>query len=200
MSERLPRFTAAERAVHGAVAVLTIVCLVTGAVLYNGSLAMVVGHRHAVELLHVWAGFALPVPLLLGAGSAVYRTDVRRLNRFTPQDWEWLRSSDRRAGRIRVGKFNAGQKLNAALSTGAILVLLGTGTVMYVTGLVRLSWRSGATFVHDWSALALGLLVLGHLSFALRDTESLHGMWSGRVSVDWANKEHAAWADEPDPR
>ncbi len=199
MSDQLPRFDATERAVHAAVAVLMIVCILTAAVLYNGPLALAVGHRHAVELVHVWSGFALPVPLVLGAVSAAYRTDLRRLNRFTPSDWDWLRSKDRRGGRIRVGKFNAGQKLNAALSTGAILVLLGTGTIMYFTGLVRLSWRSGATFVHDWSALAIGLLVLGHLTFALRDTEALRGMWSGRVSARWARREHAAWVDEVQP-
>jgi len=199
MSDPLPRFTAAERAVHWAVAVLMTVCIATAAILYNGSLAVLVGHRHVVEQVHVWCGFALPVPMLLGAVSAAYRTDVRRLNRFTSADRDWLRSKDRRSGRIRVGKFNAGQKLNAALSAGATLVLLGTGTLMWFTGLVRLSWRTGATLMHDWTALALGLLVLGHLAYALRDTEALRGMWSGRVSVHWANREHAAWADEVDP-
>ena len=78
-------------------------------------------------------------------------------------------------------------------------MLLGTGTVMWFTGLVRLSWRTGATLVHDWTALALGLLVLGHLAYALRDSEAMRGMWSGRVSVHWASKEHAAWADEVEP-
>jgi formate dehydrogenase subunit gamma len=198
MSSPLPRFTAAERAVHWSVAVLMTVCIATAAILYNGSLAVLVGHRHLVEQVHVWCGYALPVPMLLGVASAAYRTDVRRLNRFTPADRDWLRSKDRRSGRIRVGKFNAGQKLNAALSAGATLVLLGTGTLMWFTGLVRLSWRTGATLMHDWTALALGLLVLGHLAYALRDTEALRGMWSGRVSVHWANKEHAAWADELD--
>ena len=199
MSASLPRFSPAERAVHWLVAVLMGGCLVTAAVLYNGALMLMVGHRHAVELVHVWSGFALPVPMVLGAASAAYRTDVGRLNRFTPSDWRWLRSRSRRDGRIRVGKFNAGQKLNAALTAGATLVLLGTGTLMYFTGLVRLSWRSGATFVHDWSALALGLLVAGHLAYALRDREALRGMWSGRVSTRWARLHHAAWADERPP-
>ncbi|MBA2953024.1 formate dehydrogenase [Nocardioides sp. MAH-18] len=199
MTVRVARFSAAERAVHWAVALLMTACILTALVLYNGSLAMLVGHRHTVALVHVWSGFALPVPMLLGALSAAYRLDVRRLNRFTDADWAWLRSKDRRSGRIRVGKFNAGQKLNASLSAGATLVLLGTGTVMWFTGLVRLSWRTGATLVHDWTALALGLLVLGHLAYALRDGEALRGMWSGRVAVHWANREHAAWADEVEP-
>ena len=113
--------------------------------------------------MHVWSGLALPVPMLLGAVSAAYRSDVRRLNRFTPADWRWLRSRTRRDGTIPVGKFNAGQKINAWLVAGSTGVLLGTGAVMYWTGLVRLSWRSGATFVHDWFALGLGLLVIGHI-------------------------------------
>lgn len=194
----LARFTPAERLVHKLVAILMGICLVTAAVLYNGSLMLAVGHRHLVETIHVWTGLALPVPMLLGALSAAYRTDVRRLNRVTPADWRWLRTRTRRDGRIRVGKFNAGQKINGWLVAGSTAVLLGTGALMYWTGLVQLSWRSGATFVHDWFALGLGLLVLGHIGFALRDPEARRGMRSGRVSARWARQEHAAWVDELD--
>src|SRR5262249_53797469 len=68
--------------------------------------------------------FALPVPALLGWLSRAFRDDLRRLNRFTPDDWSWLRGRDRRAtvggrGIYPVGKYNAGQKLNAAFSGGA---------------------------------------------------------------------------------
>jgi formate dehydrogenase subunit gamma len=192
----LRRFSRTERIVHRMIAVLMIVCILTAAVLYNGSLAIPIGHRHLVELIHVYSGFALPVPMLLGMISAAYRADLRRLNRFTPSDWRWLRDRRRRAGSIRVGKFNAGQKLNASLSGGAILVLLGTGLLMYFPSLVRLSWRTGATFVHDWFALALGLLVIGHITFAIKDPEARRGMRTGRVSATWAQAEHGAWVDE----
>jgi formate dehydrogenase subunit gamma len=195
-SPTLTRFSRAERVVHWTLALLMFVCLLTAAVLYNGSLAVPVGHRHLVELIHVYSGFALPVPILLGAISAVYRRDLRRLNRFLPSDWHWLRSRQRRDGTIRVGKFNAGQKLNAALTGGAILVLLGTGTIMYFPDLTRLAWRTGATFVHDWFALALGLLVVGHIAYAIKDGESRRGMRTGQVSEAWARAEHSAWLDE----
>jgi formate dehydrogenase subunit gamma len=195
---RIPRFSPAVRAVHRATAMLTLTCIATAAVLYNNQLAILVGHRRLVELVHVYCGLALPVPLLAGLASAAYRDDLRRLNRFVPADWRWLRSHTRRDGAIRVGKFNAGQKLNAALSAGAILVLLGTGTIMYFTGLVRLSWRTGATFVHDWFALALGLLVAGHIAYAMRDAEARFGMRHGHVSRSWARTEHATWAQEHD--
>jgi len=192
----LPRFSRGERVAHWTLAALMILSILTAAVLYNGSLALLVGHRHAVELMHVFAGFALPVPLLAGLVSRAFRADLTRLNRFTPSDWDWLRTRSRRDGTIRVGKFNAGQKLNAALTAGSVTVLLGTGVLMYFTGLVRLSWRTGATFAHDWFALGLGLLVLGHIYFALMDYEARRGMRTGRVSTRWARAEHAGWVDE----
>ena len=161
-----------------------LVCIITAAILYNGALAIRIGHRHTIELIHVYCGFALPVPILLGLFSRAYRADLGRLNRFAPSDWRWLRRRHRRDGTIRVGKFNAGQKLNAALTAGAILVLLGTGTLMYFVGLVRLSWRTGATFAHDWFALgARASLILGHIYFAIKDAEARRGMRTGRVST-----------------
>lgn len=195
-SADVDRFVLAERLVHRTFAVLMVVCIVTAAILYNGALMMAVGHRQVVETIHVWCGFALPVPLLLGAVSKAYRTDLGILNRFSPDDWRWLRSRSRRDGTIRVGKFNAGQKINSWLVAGATGVLLGTGVLLYWPDLVRLSWRAGATFVHDWFALGLGLLVVGHVVYAVRDPEARRGMRTGRVARSWARAEHEAWADE----
>ena len=192
----LQRFGRPARWVHGLVGVLMLICILTAAVLYNSSLQVLIGHRRVVELVHVWCGSALPVPLVVGLASAGYRAELRRLDRFTPADWRWLRSRTRRDGRIPVGKFNAGQKLNGSLSTGAIGVLLMTGVVMLATDLAPLGWRTGATLVHDWAALAVGLLVLGHLSFALRDPVALRSLRTGTVPRRWAEAEHPAWAAE----
>jgi formate dehydrogenase subunit gamma len=187
------RFSRAERLVHRTTAILMTVCILTAAVLYNGPVAILVGHRHLVELIHVYCGFALPAPMLLGTASLAYRADLRRLGRFTPADRRWLRRRARRDRTLSIGKFNAGQKLNASLACGSILVLLGTGVLMYFVGLAPLPWRSGATFVHDWFALAVGLLVVGHVVFALRDPEARRGMRTGSVSRSWARIEHADW-------
>jgi len=190
----LARFTRAERWVHRSTALLMGTCLVTAFVLYYGPVSLAVGHRHVVEVVHVYAGYALPVPMLLGLGSAAYRADVRVLNRFTREDWRWLRSRNRRDGTFAVGKFNAGQKLNASVVAGSVVVMVGTGTLMFFTGLSGLAWRTGATFVHDWFALGLGLLVLGHLWYAIADPQAREGMRTGRVDRRWAEKEHSAWA------
>ena len=195
---RILRFTWAERIVHRTTAVLMVVCLVTAAILYNGSISLRVGHRHLVALIHVYCGMALPLPMLLGLVSRAYRADLARLNRFTAHDRRWLRARNRPAETDAIGKFNAGQKLNSWLSCGAILVLLGTGIIMYFVGLAPLAWRTGATFVHDWFALGVGLLVLGHIFKAAADAEARRGMRHGSVDARWASSKHPAWAREQD--
>jgi formate dehydrogenase subunit gamma len=195
----LLRFTLAERWVHRSTAALMGVCLLTAAILYIGPLSVLVGRRAVVVWVHVLAGLALPVPVLAGWASAAFRADLRELNRFRPADWEWLRRRDRRTGRLPTGKFNAGQKLYAAFTAGAILVQFGTGLLMRYGEHWPLLLRTGATFVHDWLAAAVLVAVLGHLHLALRDTDARLGMRTGRVPATWAHREHPAWAAEADP-
>lgn len=163
------RFSSAEIVVHAAFGVLIGIGIVTAAVMWIDPLAIAVGRRELVRTVHVTAGILAPIPLALGLLSSRFRADVARLERWTDSDVEWLRSKDRRSGRIPVSRFNAGQKLNAALTVGAVIVLLGTGTVM---GGWLWSWptaaRTDATWVHDWTAFALTAAVIGHVVFALR--------------------------------
>jgi hypothetical protein len=68
----------------------------------------------------------LRVPLVVGPGFNAYRADLRRLNRFHLVDWQVLRSRSRRDRTIRAEKPNS-----AALTAGSIVVLLGSGLLMY---------------------------------------------------------------------
>src|SRR3954451_13341750 len=138
-SRWLVRFTRAERSIHHVTALLMLVCLLTAALLYLPMLSTLVGRREMVKTVHVWSAFALPVPILLGLLSRAFRADLRRLNRFVMWDWEWLRRSDRRAvrdgrGILPVDKFTAEQKLNAAFTAGAILIMLATDEIMTFPG------------------------------------------------------------------
>ncbi len=198
LSGTVRRFTGGERWVHWGTAALMVICIVTAAFLYVGPLAIFAGRRRVIELIHVYAGLGLPLPILLGWLSRSFRRDAARLNRFSSGDWEWLRSRDRRTGRIAVGKFNAGQKLNAAFVTGSILVMLGSGVILFWPNPWALSLRVGATFVHDWLALAIFIGMLGHVWYAAREPEAMQGMWSGRVPRSWAARQHAAWLTEQD--
>ncbi|MGI5374219.1 cytochrome b/b6 domain-containing protein [Streptomyces sp. CA-251387] len=190
------RFSRAERWVHRTTAALMGVCVVTAACLYIPQLAELVGRRELVVRIHEWAGLALPVPVLAGLASRAFRADLGFLNRFGRPDRVWLRAAlrrDKRAASRPAGKFNAGQKIYAAWIAGATLVMLGTGLLMWFTHLTPLVWRTSATFVHDWLALTIGIVLAGHIGMALGDPEARRGMRTGRVSREWAEREHPLW-------
>jgi formate dehydrogenase subunit gamma len=192
------RFTSAERALHWATAVAVLACALTGLVLYVGPLTALVGRRTLVKDVHVVAGLAMPVPLVLayaGRWRASVRADVRRLGRWTRADRRWLLSRGRDAS-DEVGKFNAGQKANAAFVAGMIPVMVVTGSIMRWYEPFDLRYRTGATFVHDWTAVATWVMVTGHILFALADRGSLRGMLTGRVGGAWAERHHPGWAAE----
>ncbi|WP_327167626.1 cytochrome b/b6 domain-containing protein [Streptomyces subrutilus] len=194
---RVRRFGPAQRLVHRTTAWLALVCVAGAACLYLPPLAELVGRRRLVVTVHEWSGLLLPVPFLLGLASSAFRADLRRLNRFGPHDRQWLRAALRRERGARpAGKFNAGQKAYAGWLAGAVLVMLGTGLLMWFTGLAPLVWRTGATFVHDWLALALVVVLAGHIGKALADPEARRGMRTGSVGREWAAREHPLWEHE----
>ncbi|WP_037859535.1 cytochrome b/b6 domain-containing protein [Streptomyces sp. NRRL S-340] len=190
------RFGTVQRWVHRTTAALMGVCVLTAAFLYIPQLAVLVGRRELVVRVHECAGLALPVPVLLGLASRALRADLRFLNRFGPHDKVWLRAAlrrDRRPAARPAGKFNAGQKVYAAWIAGAAVVMLGTGLMMWFTHLTPLRWRTGATFVHDWLALTIGVVLAGHIGMALGDPEARRGLRTGMVSRTWADHEHPLW-------
>jgi formate dehydrogenase subunit gamma len=193
------RFDRVERGLHWVNATLFVVLMLTGAALYAGPVSTLVGNRQVVRFLHVYSGLLLPVPVLLavvGHHGAQLRRDLGRLNRWSRDDARWFRRRARRSGDLQLGKFNPGQKLNTAFVAGAGVVMLATGSIMHWFDLFALDWRTGATFVHDWFALAIWVAVLGHIAFALRDSDSLDSMLGGRIASSWARKKAPRWYEE----
>lgn len=195
------RFDGVERAVHWATATLVLTLIVTGSLMYIGALGGLVGRRALVERIHLIAGLAVPVPIavaLAGRWGRGLRRDLRRLGRFLDDDLLWLRARHRRSGRLRIGKFNGGQKLNAVLVGAALPVMFGTGLLLHWATALPDRYRTGATFVHDWGYLALAQLVAGHIVTALSDPVALSAMLRGRVPRRWVREEHPRWDDELD--
>jgi formate dehydrogenase subunit gamma len=193
----LERFDRVERTVHWVTATLFLTLMLSGATLYAGPLSAVVGRRELVRNVHVFAGLALPIPLLLGllgSWGRSLRGDLGRINRWIADDRRWLRRKTRATARL--GKFNPGQKLNATFLGAAIFLMLGTGIIMKWFEPFPLDWRTGATFVHDWVALGIWLAVVGHVVFALRDPDALDSMRRGTISARWARTHRPRWYEE----
>jgi formate dehydrogenase subunit gamma len=196
--QRLPRFDAAERTLHWVNAALLLTVMSTAAVLYVGPLSAAVGRRDLVRQIHVWCGIALPVPILVtlaGRWGKAFRADISRFNRWNKDDRRWFRTLGRDPY-VQLGKFNPGQKLNATFVAAAIVVMVATGSVMNWFHYFPVDWRTGATFVHDWIAVILFVVVVGHIGFALSDPDSLGGMLRGTVDARWARDHHPRWYQE----
>ena len=129
------------------------------------------------------------------AASAAARVDSSRFNRWTKDDRRWFRTLGRDPY-VQLGKFNPGQKLNASFIAGVIVIMLGTGSVMNWFHYFPVDWRTGATFVHDWVAVILFVVVVGHIGFALADPDSLGSMLRGTVDARWARGHHPRWYEE----
>lgn len=189
------RFDRTERWLHWANATLFLVLLATGMTLYVGPLSALVGRRVLVKDVHVISGLLLPVPLVVayaGRWRAGLRRDIRRIARWSVDDKRWLTSLGRR-GAARMGKFNAGQKLNAIFVAGCIPLMLATGSIMRWFDPFPLAWRTGATFVHDWIALILLAVILGHIGKALADPIAFRAMRTGTMPADHVEARHPRW-------
>jgi formate dehydrogenase subunit gamma len=196
LARRIRRFSRTERVLHWVHALAFLVLLATGLILYLPSLDFV-GNRPLVKDVHLWCAVgwasAIVIVILLGDRRGLRRT-LRELEMFDRDDRLWLR-------RVTVpqGRFNAGQKLNAAL-TAAFAVLFAVSGFLLWYGERDTRFRFAGTIVlHDglmWISL---VLLVGHLFLAVvypRTRHALRGMTTGYVDVEWAREHHHKWVAE----
>ena len=149
---------AAERAAHWLLAVTFFVMLFTG--LLPERLGVRghprPAHRQGLAPLERdrARGRAASLVTLLGDRRALARS-AREIDRFDADDGRWLRGAPRRLLNGRPappqGRFNAGQKLNAALIGGLMLAMYVTGGLLWY-GERDTTYRfAGTVMVHDWA-------------------------------------------------
>jgi formate dehydrogenase subunit gamma len=196
-SDELARFTLTERLVHWLMALDVLTLLATGAILYFPAISSRVGRRLFIANLHTLCGILVLVPLvvaLAGPTGRALRDDVVRLTRINAREWRWFDRTHRM--KLELGKFNPGQKLNAIFVTSGLTVLLVTGLALRFPNSLPLTVRQGATFVHDWFAFGVGVLVLGHIAFAFAHPGAMRGMIRGAVRRSWAERYAPSWLRE----
>jgi formate dehydrogenase subunit gamma len=194
---RLRRFTRTERSLHWVHAAAFLVLLASGLALYLPSLAELVGRRPLLKDIHVytavaWAGAILLV-VLLGDRRSLRRT-MREIDVFDRDDRDWLRRRP-----APQGKFNAGQKLNAAITAAFAILFAVTGVLLWL-GERDTRFRFAQTIlIHDWLTQISLVLFLGHLYLAVINPStrhSLNGMTRGWVDAEWAERHHEKWSRE----
>lgn len=189
------RFSKTERTLHWVNAVGFFLLLATGLILYLPRLSTDVGRRPLIKDIHFWGGIgwvsALIIVVVLGDRRGMLRL-AREIDTFEPQDVNWL---SRRRPREQ-GRFNAGQKLNAALTAAFLVLFLVSGLLLWA-GEQDTRFRFASTVVlHDGLLYASLALLLGHLYLALihpATRHSLRGITLGTVREDWAQRHHSRW-------
>jgi formate dehydrogenase subunit gamma len=190
------RFSRTERTLHWVHASAFFVLLGSGLVLYVPRLSELVGRRPFVKDVHFDTGLAwmLALALVVVLGDRGLRRTLRELDVFDRDDRLWLRRIPRPQGR-----FNAGQKLNAAIVAGLMVVFTITGVLIYLQEASARFRGTSAILIHDVAMYIAIPLVLGHLYLALLNPStrhSLRGMTLGSVRRDWARRHHPKWERE----
>ncbi len=191
------RFTRTERALHWVLALGFFTLLASGLVFYLPELSVLVARRPLVRALHLYTGIAwlvaLGLVIAVGNRKSLIAT-LRDLDRFDDDDRSWLRRR-----RSRPGRFNAGQKLNAAL-TAAFTVLFAVSGLLLWYGERDTRFRFASTILlHDGLMYVSLLLLVGHLYLAVirpATRHSLRGITTGDVRADWARRRHPKWIAE----
>jgi formate dehydrogenase subunit gamma len=189
------RFSRTERTLHWVNALGFFLLLATGLILYLPSLSTDVGRRPLIKDIHFWGGIgwvaALALIAVLGDRRGVWRT-ARELDVFEREDVNWLR----RRRPDEQARFNAGQKLNAALTAAFLVLFLVSGLLLWL-GERDTRFRFASTVIlHDGLLYASLVLLVGHLYLALihpATRHALRGMTLGTVREDWAREHHARW-------
>jgi formate dehydrogenase subunit gamma len=194
---RLLRFDRVQRAAHWTNATLFFILMFTAIPLYFGSFFGVVFPRHLIEQIHLWTGLSLALPVIIsfiGPWGEAMRHDVRRINYWTRDEVRWIRTLGK--SKLEADKYNPGQKLNAIFVGASILVMLVTGAMLQWFRFFSVSYRSGATFVHDIFAWIIFIVVFGHIVMALTHRDALRSIFTGWVSESWAERHAGSWLRE----
>lgn len=160
------------------------------------------GSPQMARVLHPFLGIAVFV------GLCYMFVRFVKYNLPAKTDRIWFRNVRRvvagdHSQRLRIGKYNAGQKVLFWAIMGSILVLLVSGLIMwraYFAEFFSIPVLRLAILAHSIAGIGLILLILGHVYLAIWVRGSIPGMVTGYVSKAWARQHHDRWAEELDAK
>jgi formate dehydrogenase subunit gamma len=165
-------------------------------VLYVPRLSELVARRPLVKDLHIYTALTwialLAIIVVVGDRRGLRRT-LRELDLFDDDDRLWLRRKPRPQGR-----FNAGQKVHAALVAAFACLFAVSGLLLWLGERdTRFRWAS-TIVLHDGLMYASLVLLMGHLYLALiypATRHALRGITVGTVRRDWALEHQRKWIE-----
>lgn len=195
---RVPRHSAIDRLFHWVMAVSVIVLLITG-------IFPIIGLEFSWLTIHWIAGLVLTAAVLFHIVRSLFWQDVKAM---------WISRRDLKEpfdATLRPGKYSVAQKSMHAAVTVLVLLVVGSGLVMFAmidtpwwdrTNALAESTLGWIFLIHGLSTLALVALIALHVYFGLRPeklfyTRSMIKGWISREELE-ANHDPERWApDKP---
>jgi formate dehydrogenase subunit gamma len=196
---KLPRFDAAERAVHWAAAISFVYVALTGLAMWSHKLywlAWVFGGGSTVRALHPWGGLLFVIALAL-----MFRRWAGQMQ-LDADDRAWLRQARKyavhdEAGLPEAGRFNAGQKMLFWFQSAAAILLLVSGVVLWFPEAMPRPARLAAVMIHPLAAIgSIGGIIVHIYMGTAAVPEAFRGMIQGWVRPGWAASHHPKWYRE----
>jgi formate dehydrogenase subunit gamma len=176
------RYTTAARINHWVTAVSLILLALSGMALFHPSLFFLThlfGGGQMTRAIHPWIGVVLAVSFL---GLFI---------RFAA-----LNLWNRDEGLPEIGKYNAGQKLVFWGQTILIVLLFGSGLILwdvYFEDYTSIDQKRLAAVVHALAAIGAILIWIVHVYAAIWVKGTLRAMTRGSVTRGWSWKHHRKW-------
>jgi formate dehydrogenase subunit gamma len=215
--DRIPRYSTLERVLHWLMAATGIVSLLTGLGWYTDSFEFLLtwfGGGEWARWIHGISGIVMVICAVWLIGVLWYR----RVFRFIPEDWRWLKTGGGYLSRGTPAKgregaqappqgfFNSGQKLWGILAVVLALLFLGSGLFIWSPELFHdrlghqpfpVSLMRIMYVVHDAAFVVfVGMIVVHVYLSTILDRGSFEGMSKGVVSRLWAFHHHPLWYRE----
>lgn len=192
------RYPGRVRVNHWVTAISLILLAISGAALFHPALfflSSLFGGGSNTRALHPWIG------VVLLASFAILFIQMVRYNFWTKVDTQWMRQigdvmSGREENLPEIGKYNGGQKIIFWLMTLLILVLFGTGIMIwyeYFGASFTIDQQRLGHIVHALAAIAMLLVVIVHIYAAFYVRGTINAMTEGKVTGGWAFRHHRRW-------
>ena len=195
------RYTPAARVNHWITAASLVLLALSGLSLFHPSLfflSKLFGGGQATRAIHPWIGVVLFFAFL-GLFLRFWRATL-----WKGEDGTWMRRlSDVLRGREEnlpeVGKYNAGQKMVFWLMSILIIILIGSGLVLwdqYFAQYTSVEQKRAAVLIHALAAIVIICVWIVHVYAAIWVRGTFRAMLKGSVTGGWAWRHHRKWLRE----
>jgi formate dehydrogenase subunit gamma len=192
------RYPGRVRVNHWVTAISLILLTLSGAALFHPALFFLsglFGGGSNTRALHPWIG------VVLLASFAILFVQMVKYNFWTKADTKWMRHigdvmSGHEENLPEIGKYNGAQKIVFWLMTLLILVLFGTGLMIwyeYFGASFTIEQQRLGHIVHALAAVAMLLVVIVHIYAGFYVRGTISAMTEGKVTGGWAFRHHRLW-------